>query len=1467
MKKTVFREEGIMANPVNICSLDYLIGTIATAYKGMITSLVAKDFCITEEEAEITFEGTILLMPAGKYEARLMHQGSELARTYPSDGRFLLKAEAGLITQAKNLQIDIVQNGRHIGTFLLKREKKGESFFSATELSEELRGMDLKRLTDNIQGKVGLLKKAEDIVSKILSPKKDWAKFSEEINSFAYDVFWAERDTFCNSYPILARYSRLACENLESEKPLSNFLSLIELPFEKEEDNARLRSLAAAWLGELKASVVDLGLRPEHSQRVLKSIHEKFPDMDIGFALVMLISALGGKIAKLPVIGSKVLNALKSVLPDADYDILAGYGEGKRKELMRSVSGMESLLAEGRHRELLAEISPLNGAIPDEKDMVNIFFVLIERNLRPESADTIAEAVLQTFEDFRMSSPSAALRAAAETPGFIRKLVGMGLPGICGAFLRRMAGGGLMQGDAPVLDPGMAQVLLDAGDEDLLRAYTDALKKIIIPAPRVSGFSSDTWAEIADPLHIERLRKFMRIIALDNTRFRDLLVHVICNLFVSGVFIPDESLFQREISAYLNSGGFENNFLLTHLLLQRLPVYFNDVGATGRIRDYTTEIDSWGNDAVLYFLRKQVHVNASNYNVRLIGQIMECWAAEDPSLLRGAVPEDVLQKLDRGLLSQYASVVHPLFESIGLLAEGKLYPERLLGIKAGEIRRRLAVSDTTDEIRSKVLLLCRLYQEVLKKYSPATGGVEEGDIYERLPHYIERIKELKGVITAPEKTRPEESLYFKRHIAFGIPSVMGSYHEPKFNAMGELLRNEDRVRVIFEKIAAAILEKRGDFGKRDPDSWINSLAYVNELFHLFGLGNFQVDELLTIFRTNRLYRSQIADMLKLWRKELTWIVEYFYRTFYKPLTAILEAFPKEALPGRLRGIDPKSADFGGKAANIIMRDILGSIAGPVELDKILDRLIAVFMSPAGPGVDLVFDHGASGETKMEFLALDELGDSEAMKLAPLIGTKAKNLAYLRNKGLPVPPGIVFLSKGADNYEGYTESTGFAAALKRAVEKMEEKAGAFFGGGGKPLFLSVRSGSYISMPGILSSILYCGMNGRTIDAYIAATGNAWPAWDSYRRFLFHYGTVVHGLDAEVFEDISNRFFAERGIKTGEDLKADEMKRLAGLYAQELERRGLAVPGNVYDQLKEAVKAVYRSWHSVRAGQFRKALQVSEHWGTSVILMQMVAGNNSGAGASVFFTRKPSTMEKGVFGDTRERATGDDLAYGRLTNRPLTRQQALAGQESLEETDPELFSLHRDLAGRIEEAMRGLPQEVEVTYVKKPDGKRLIYVLQTRRMEFHRGFTKRFQDVCRMEESIIGRGAGVHGGALSGLATFTSSRELLRKMREELNMPLLLLRKSASTDDVSLMPEVDGILTSAGGATSHASILAQKFDLTAVVGCSDMVIRTDDKGDLYATIGTYTVTDGALISIDGSTGLVYSGSCPLPGADPP
>jgi phosphoenolpyruvate synthase/pyruvate phosphate dikinase len=220
-----------------------------------------------------------------------------------------------------------------------------------------------------------------------------------------------------------------------------------------------------------------------------------------------------------------------------------------------------------------------------------------------------------------------------------------------------------------------------------------------------------------------------------------------------------------------------------------------------------------------------------------------------------------------------------------------------------------------------------------------------------------------------------------------------------------------------------------------------------------------------------------------------------------------------------------------------------------------------------------------------------------------------------------------------------------------------------------------------------------------------------------------------------------------------------------------------------------------------------------------------------------------------------ATGEDLVGGQWLSQPIAREAPGEGL-SMEEEDAELFRMHEALARKVEEAMGGLPQEVEAVYRRDLD---IIYVLQTKRMELRRGKTERFHDVCRMESNRIGRGIGVHGGALSGVATFSRDPGYVKELKARFGEPVILIRRETSTEDVALMPLVDGILTAVGGASSHAAILAQKFDLTAVVGCPDMEVGKDEEGNPYASISTYTLAEGLPISIDGTNGLVYSGVC--------
>ena len=1444
-----------------ICSLEYLIGTLATAYKGNISSLVARDFCILDSDGTATLKGTILAMPEGDYNAVLKHDGIELARAEIRRGLFELKAESRVARESANLQIDIVQKGRHIGTFLLRKEKGDNLFISALELSEEVKGLKFGALSGRLRQKPGLLRKGEDIISKILSTKKDWGKFSEELRSFSNDLFWYDRDSYYAWSEALMRFAFMAAEKSgpkEKEKTLENVFSPIALALEKEDDPERLRELTRDWLDRVGRSQLDLSVRFRRTIRTIAEIRRKFPDADASASTGVVLLSLEKKIRGMQAIPRSVFEILGRYVAASDLARLERYGPTRAEGPGRIVRDARASASAGDYDAVFGRLRDIDPAILDDTEMVRAFFDFFSGHADAGISECFTEAFSEMLPVFRALPESAYKQAVSYTSGVMRRLLGMGMTGGSKRLLT-LVEEGTLEGEDIVLNPEVAAAVMVSGDQELVLHYKETLKRYLIPPPGIRGFSGDTWAEIADPLHLERLSRFLRIVACDSEGLRDILVLLICNLYVSGAFIPDDRLFQREVSAYLNSARMDHDFLLHLMLLRRLPVFFNEVGATGNIREYTTEIDSWGNDPVLYFLRKQVHVNASNYNVPLIEKVIRAWVTGVTEPLKNAVPEEVLSRFDPGLLEKYRSAAVPLLVSLGILDGSELHFEKIAPVSEETLRSAIREVTMSAELRAKFFLLLRIYQDVVKKYS--RGGREQvGREAGAMIGYIEKLEDLKTTVVSPEITRAEESFYFKRHIAFGIPSVMGSYHEPKFDAVGEALGLEERIRVLFESLVAEVEKKGGTFSEKDVRQWIGYLGSAAGLFGFHELRNLQVDEIAAVLQTNALRLSQVIDLLRTWQKELTWMVEFFHRTFHAPLVLVLRSFPGDSLPDRLRRLQSNIPEFVDKAADLLIREMMADVAGFLELDRFLNALISTFRMRLSRGDDIQIVPSGRLREKKDYYLFDDLADRDAMELSPLIGGKAKNLVYLRNRRMNVPAGAVFTADGTLRDPEYTGSEEFDAALKDAVEKIGQKTGMVFGGDKKPLFLSVRSGSYISMPGILSSVLYCGMNHKTLHAFIESEGDRWLGWDSMRRFIEHYGTVVFGLDMAFFEGIIARVAEGRVELRRQEVAADLMEAIVRGYRGELAGRGLFIPDDVHTQLKESVKSVYASWYSEKSLRFREAMAISEFWGTSVTLMQMVYGNAEGCGASVFFTRSPFTLERGVYGDTREHATGGDLVSGKLINRPLSGLQGSGTKESLETTDPELFALHEEAASQIEDVMGGLPQEVEVTYTKKPEGKREIHVLQTRRMEFHRGFMKRFSDVCRMQSHIIGRGAGVHGGALSGIATLSTAKEHLGELRKSSGMPVILIRQMASTDDVSLMPLIDGIVTAGGGVASHASVLARMFDLTAVVGCEEMEIGTDEKGEAYARLGAHAIADGSEISIDGSTGLIYQGVCP-------
>ncbi len=1459
-------EEHAMARPVDpkktICSLNYLVGTLATAYKGNIRSLVAKDFCMSDDGKETTLEGTILAMSKGDYEASLIQSGIELGRVGLRNGSFIFKTESARIAEDLDLQIDVVQTGRHIGTFVMKKTNADGLYVSAVELSKELAGKDLTLLTVPLRDKVGLLHKAEEIVSQVHSTKKDWAAFSERLSGFSRDYFWSSAEAFCRAFGIIAHFMILAAEHTSGDnqiKALSNYFDLLDLIIEHEHDQNRLVALTKQWVKYLSRSSISLAPHARRAAAAQEQILGKLPDLDLKKLALKLITSLRNAAPSKILLNNRMLNLLSAVIPAGDAEMLARFGEPGYLRMAQDAQESEMRLKRGDIVGAIGLIAGLDLDILDESKSVGLLFEIAERDLSPESVGPLVE-----FIDLYLSSLANLHGRAAETicvslTRILERLIILNRTDMCAELLRLISKGDSMVKDRIILSPPLARSILRFGQSDLVTLYLDSVRSILIPSARVRGISQDTWAELVNPIHLEQLNRFMELLEVGGDVLESILVHVSANLLVGGVLIPDDRIFQRRVSAYLNSLAMKGKFLLNYLLLTQLPIYFNDVGAVNKIRDYSTEIDSWGNDAIIYFLRKQVHVNASSNNVRLVENIMRSWVMLDPSVLKDVVAADIAAKADRGFMERYAAVINPFFRNFGVLDEKGLHLEEILKLGDDEIDNSLQTGKgSDDEAIIKVKLLCKLYKEISRKYSLVNKDNVIHDVHTGLLNQVDRLKELTEIILSPERTDPHESLYFKRHIAFGIPSVLGTYHERKFDALCDLVRIGRELPIYLETIISEV-EKNGSTAKsKESLDWIRSLGAAWQALKQYGMRNVRIDEFLIVIEHGELSSTQIIDVLKMWQKELGWLVSSVNRTFYRALWDILIKFPREDLAGNLMVLNTALPFFTGKAVDTALRDILSSIPGLVESDRLLNAIITGLRSHKErklPGEI----RGFNLKQGWEFYDIHALSMQDGLRLGPRLGNKAKNLILAKEMGLNVPAGVVLPADQAVSLSCEHDITAYLNYLHRAVGAIEARTGKTFGGARHPLLISVRSGSYISMPGILNSILYCGINEGTVDAFIGENGNHVLGWDSYRRFIEHYGMFVLDLPRDFFETITQEYMGAHSLHAGDLGDEAHLQAIVRVYKARLHERDLLVPTDVYEQLLRCVNAVYKSWNSDRARQFRHATDTSEAWGTSVTLMEMVPGNQEGSGASIFFTRNPATGEQSVYGETMENASGDDLVSGRTIGRPLSQGQEPRNQKSLEESDPELFRLHQKLARTIEETFGNLPQEVEVTYTRDLSGAPHLFVLQTRRMEEKREIAGTFDVICKMEERVIGKGIGANGGALSGVASFADTPEMIEILSRKSGMPVILIRKTANTDDVSLMPVIKGIITASGGVTSHGAVLAQTFGLTAVVACIDLKIDVDAQESPSAFIGTTRIQEGTLLSIDGRTGLVFFGGC--------
>ncbi len=508
-------------------------------------------------------------------------------------------------------------------------------------------------------------------------------------------------------------------------------------------------------------------------------------------------------------------------------------------------------------------------------------------------------------------------------------------------------------------------------------------------------------------------------------------------------------------------------------------------------------------------------------------------------------------------------------------------------------------------------------------------------------------------------------------------------------------------------------------------------------------------------------------------------------------------------------------------------------------------------------------------------AITDMGD-DWENVRGLLGGKGANLADMTRIGVPVPPGFTATTEACNAYQKEKQfPDGLWDQMLAALQDVENATGKKFGGVENPLLVSCRSGAKFSMPGMMDTVLNIGLNDETAEAMVKLTENERFVYDSYRRLVQMFGSVVLDIRDEAFEDVFDGYKSRKNIKADTDLTTDDLKFLTDQFKKVVQKeKGFDFPQNPLEQLKYATEAVFRSWMGKRAVDYRRATDIPDDLGTAVNIQTMVFGNMGwDSGTGVAFTRNPATGESKLYGDYLLNAQGEDVVAGIRNTEPI---------QKLVESMPEVYQQFLDIVAKLEKHYKDM-QDVEFTIER---GK--LWMLQTRNGKrtaraavrvavemvdeglidkkesikrvtpeqvdvlLHPQFDLNTKQQAQKDGRFFCSGVNASPGAAVGQVYFDADKT--ERMHKEEHQDTIMVRPFTKPDDVHGMLASKGILTSEGGATSHAAVVARQFGVPCVVGASAVKIDLDHR---LMTVGETVVHEGEWISVDGTTGEVFIG----------
>ena len=515
-------------------------------------------------------------------------------------------------------------------------------------------------------------------------------------------------------------------------------------------------------------------------------------------------------------------------------------------------------------------------------------------------------------------------------------------------------------------------------------------------------------------------------------------------------------------------------------------------------------------------------------------------------------------------------------------------------------------------------------------------------------------------------------------------------------------------------------------------------------------------------------------------------------------------------------------------------------------------------------------------------SFEDIKDGNTQESIFLLGNKGAQLSEMTNIGLPVPPGFTLTTNACNQFyeQGQKWPESLEDEVKEHLDRLEKKMKKKLGDEKNPLFVSVRSGSYVSMPGMMDTVLNLGMNDKSVLAFVKLTNNDRGAWDSYRRFITMFGDVVMGVKHAKFEEILEETKENKGVKYDTDLDVNDLKGLIPKYKELVKKEsGKDFPQDPQEQLKMSIDAVFNSWNNERAIAYRRINKLRNDAGTGVNIQSMVFGNlGDSSGTGVSFTRNPSTGIKEHYGEFLLNAQGEDVVAGLRTPKHI---------DSLKEVLPDVYKELLNVYDRLENHYKDL-QDFEFTIQESK-----LYLLQTRKgkrtaqaaitiavdmveeglidkkeavmrinpEQLDQLLHKQLDPIAKKQTEVLTKGLPASPGAAVGKIIF-DPKKAAEMVEENSDEKLILVRTETSPEDIEGMNAAQGFLTARGGMTSHAAVVARGMGKCCISGAGDITVK-EKEGKVIVKIpeGEKILSEGDWLTLDGGTGEVFEGQVPV------